>query len=195
MILYHMSQTLSLGEELVCDHQRCKRLSEPFVQGLEQSKDCFIGMVLNAKYMFAVLSKSGLREWADYAKWATEGIFEYVRKTEYPQCVSRLNCNYYYTDLEDSKKLYEYDWGEASEEERAQVHLFEVEVDDAAPEKRDMSIYDIAYEAMSHTQDIELALSCARKYFAGEHSENPIWEYLSAGKAVAVKDITDVVRK
>lgn len=58
-----------------------------------------------------------------------------------------------------------------------------------------MSIYDIAYEAMENTQDIDTALACARKYFAGEHSDNPIWEYLSAGKAVAVKDITDVVRK
>ena len=68
MILYHMSQTLSLGDTLVCDHQKCTRLSEPFVQGLEQSEDCFVGMVLNAKYLFAVLSRSGLREWSDFAK-------------------------------------------------------------------------------------------------------------------------------
>ena len=48
---------------------------------------------------------------------------------------------------------------------------------------------------MSQTLSLGDELACARKYFAGEHSENPIWEYLSAGKAVAVKDITDVVRK
>ncbi|MCR5767034.1 MAG: hypothetical protein K6G45_00885 [Lachnospiraceae bacterium] len=195
MILYHMSQTLSLGDSLVCDNQKCMRLSEPFIQGLEQSEDCFIGMVLNAKYMFAVLSRSGLREWSDYAKWATEGAFEYVRRNSYPEAVSRLNCNYFYSDLEDSRKLYEYDWGEASEEEQALVHLFEVEVDDSQPDKRDMSLYDEAYDAMSEKQDIKTVLRCAEEYYAGHQSKDPVWEILSDKKAVAVKDITDILSK
>ena len=35
----------------------------------------------------------------------------------------------------------------------------------------------------------------ARKYFAGEHGEKPNWEYLSAGNAVAVKDISHYLRE
>ncbi len=193
MRLYHMSQTLKLGDNLVCDNQKCMKLSEPFIQGLEQSEDCFIGMVLSGKYLFAVLSRSGLREWADFAKWATEGAFEYVRRTRFPNAVSRLKCNYYYSNLEDSKKLYEYDWGEASEEEREQVHLLEVEVDDDQPDRRDMSIYDEAYEAMSDRQDVKAVLRCAEEYYSGKQSKEPVCEILSDKKAVAVKDITEQV--
>ena len=40
-----------------------------------------------------------------------------------------------------------------SEEEQQKVHLFEVDVDDAAPQRRDMNIYNEAYNAMSETQD------------------------------------------
>ena len=81
MILYHMSQTLKLGDELTPDYQKNMTLVQPFVQALEQSPDCFYGMVLNGKYLYAVLGKFKLWEWSDYAKWATEGAFEYVRKT------------------------------------------------------------------------------------------------------------------
>ncbi len=193
MIVYHISQTLKEGDAMVRDHQRCMELSRPFIQALEYDKSCFYGMVLNAKYMFAVLKRFGLREWSDYAKWATEGLFEYVRQTEFPDCISRLNCNYFYTDLADSKKLYEMDWGEETDEERSKVHLFEVEVDENRIEKRDMSIYDEAYDAMSARQDMEKALECARKYYTGEHGDEPIWEYLYAGDAVAGRNITEVL--
>lgn len=194
MILYHMSQTLKLGDTLVCDHQKCLRLSEPFVQGLERSEDCFAGMVLNAKYTYVVLCRYHLKEWSDYAKWATEGAFEYVRRQKFPQCVGRLNCNYFYSNLSDSKRLYEYDWSEETEEERQKVHLFEVDLDDERPEKRDMSIYDAAYDAMSERQDIKTVLACAEAYYAGSQGKEPIWELLSSGKAVAVKDISHLLR-
>lgn len=185
-----MSQTLKLGDELVCDHQKCLRLSEPFIQGLERSEDCFAGMVLNGKYLYELLGRYHLREWSDYAKWATEGAFEYVRRQKFPQCVSRLSCHYFYSNLSDSKRLYEYDWGDETEEERQKVHLFEVEVDDEHPEKRDMSVYDKAYSAMSERQDIATVLACAEQYYAGSHGQEPIWELLSSGKAVAVNDIS-----
>ena len=83
MIVYHMSETLKLGDRLEPDHQRTEALSRPFIQALERSEDCFYAMMLTGKYMFAVLDKSGLREWADYAKWCTEAIFEYVRQREF----------------------------------------------------------------------------------------------------------------
>lgn len=194
MILYHMSQTLKLADTLTPDHQKNISLVQPFVQALERSLDCFYAMVLNGKYLYAVLGKFKLWEWSDYAKWATEGAFEYVRKREFPNSYSRMKSNYFYDDLPNCKKLYEYDWGSESEEEQQKVHLFEIAVEDTAPQRRDMNIYDEAYDAMSETQDISLVLACARRYFSGEKTENPVWEILSDKPAKAVKDITGYLR-
>lgn len=191
MRLYHISDTLKLGDEMKCDYTRCMALSQPFVQGLEQSVDCFYAMVLNAKYLRAVLGKFKLWEWSDYVKWSVEGAFEYIRKTEFPHCLSRLKCNYFYRDLASSKRLYEYDWGQASEEERAGVHLFAVEVEDEHPQILDMGIFDEAYTAMEEREDVPFVLDCARRYFAGEQTAEPVWEVMSAGKATAVADLTD----
>ena len=194
MILYHMSQTLKLGDELIADYQKNMKLVQPFIQALEQSVDCFYGMVLNAKYMYAVLTKFKLWEWSDYAKWATEGAFEFIRRTEFPESYSRMESNYFYDDLPSCKKLYEYDWSCESEEEQQKVHLFEVELEDAVPQRCDMNIYDEAYNAMSERQDVIFVLDCARRYFAGENTAEPVWEIMSDKKAKAVKDISEYIR-
>lgn len=195
MILYHMSQTLKCNDTLTPDFQRAAELCEPFIQALEYSEDCFYGMLLNGKYLYAILDKFQLREWSDYAKWATEGIFEFVRKREYPNCYSRLNSFFFYADFNESKRLYEYDYGDETEEERSKVHLFEVELNDDAPQRRDMSLFDKAYNAISKTQDIKTAFSCARQYFAGEQSDAPVWEIISDKKAVAYRDISNKLRE
>lgn len=75
--------------------------------------------------------------------------------------------------------------------ERSKVHLFEVEVEDTAPQKRDMSLFNKAYTALSEKQDIAFALSCARQYFSGEHSDEPVWEIMSNKRAVVRRDISD----
>ena len=121
MRLYHISQTLKLGGALSPGHQKLSDLAEPFLQGLERGPDCFCAMLLNGQYMFAVMKRSGLREWADYAKWATEGLFEYVRRRSFPEAVSRLTCTYYYDNLADCRRLYEEDWGGEIPEEREKV--------------------------------------------------------------------------
>lgn len=187
MILYHMSQSLKCGDELTPDFQKLEALCQPFVQALEYSKDCFYGMLLNGKYLYAVMCKSHLREWSNYAKWATEGLFEFVRKHEYPNCYSRINSFFFYDNLADSKRLYWDDW---DEDDRSAVHLFEVELDDDAPQKRDMTLYDKAYDAIEE-QNLDTAFRYARQYFAGEQSDAPVWEILSNKKAVACRDITD----
>lgn len=194
MKLYHISATLQLGAEMSPDYQRCTELSQPFVQALEQGVDCFYAMVLNAKYLRAVLGKFKLREWSDYVKWSVEGAFEYIRRTEFPQCCSRLKCNYFYGDLESCKLLYAYDWGEASEEEQAEIRLYEVAVEDEHPQILDMRIYDEAYAAMEEREDVPFVLACARRYFAGEQTAHPLWEILSDKPAKAVADITDRLR-
>ena len=194
MILYHMSDTLKLGDEMAPDFKKTMNLAQPFVQALEQSEDCFYAMVLNGKYLRAVLGKFKLWEWSDYVKWSVEGAFEYIRKTEFPDCISRIRCNYFYDNLENCKILYDYDWGQASEEERAGIHLFEVELADDHPQMLDMRIYDEAYSAMEEQEDVVFVLDCARRYFRGEQSENPVWEIMSDRPAKAVKDITDYLR-
>lgn len=194
MKLYHMSQTLRLGNTLTPDHQRNTVLVRPFIQALEQSTDCFYGMILNGKYLYAVLGKFGLWEWSNYAKWATEGAFEFIRKTEFPDSYGRMSSNYFYDNLPDCKKLYDYDWGCESEAEQQKVHLFEVEVDDDAPQRRDMNIYDEAYNAMAETQSVSSVLDCARRYFGGERTVDPVWEILSEKTAKAVTDISDYLR-
>ena len=193
MKLYHMSDTLKLGDEMNLDFKKTTSLAQPFVQALEQSEDCFYAMVLNAKYLRAVLGKFQLWEWSDYVKWSVEGAFEFIRKTEFPHCVSRIRCNYFYDNLEACRILYEYDWGKASEEERSQIHLFEMEVDAEAVETRDMRIYDEAYDAMYEREDVQTVLACARRYFAGEQTVQPVWESMSDKPARAVRDVTDLL--
>lgn len=142
-----------------------------------------------------MLGKFRLWEWSDYVKWSVEGAFEYIRKTEFPHCVSRIQCNYFYDNLEACRILYEYDWGSASEEERSQIHLFEMEVNAETVERRDMRVYDEAYDAMAQREDVQTVLACARRYFAGEQTAEPVWELMSDRPARAVKDITDCLRK
>ncbi|MGN1016027.1 MAG: hypothetical protein ACI4PL_03435 [Faecousia sp.] len=194
MILYHMSDTLKLGDEMTPDYKKTGSLAQPFIQALEKSEDCFYAMVLGGKYLRAVLGKFKLWEWSDYVKWSVEGVFEFVRKNEFPHCVSRIKCSYFYDNLQSCKILYEYDWGQASEEERSQIHLFEMELDASAVEKRDMRIFDEAYEAMDDREDVRTVLACARRYFAGGQTSEPVWELLSDKPARAVKDITDYLR-
>ena len=194
MIVYHYSPTLKEGDRAEPGHLDFSDLCEPFIRALERSRDCFFGMLLNGSYMFAVLNRSNLRYWAGYAKWATEGLFEYVRRTEFPQCVSRLRCCYFCVDLDDCIRMFNEDWGEEDEEERAKVHLFEIEVPRESLEMRDISVYDEAYDLINDRQDIEGAIGLARKYFSGGHGDEPRWEYLSAADAVAVKDISHLLR-
>lgn len=194
MKAYHMSETLRSGDTLKVDYQKIMILVEPFIQALEHSADCFYGMVLNGKYLYAVLEKSGLREWSDYVKWSTEGAFEFIRRTEFPDAIGRLECNYYYEDLENVRRLYEYDWGEEPEEIQSRIHLFEVTLEEDTLQRYDMNIYDQAYEAMEKRQDVQVVLNCARKYYGGEHTEEPVWEILCNRNIQVTEDITRLLR-
>ena len=52
-----------------------------------------------------------------------------------------------------------------------------------------MSVYDLAYEAMSQRQDVEEGFRQARRYFQGGQTEAPMWEILSDKPARAVKKL------
>ncbi|MBQ7875204.1 MAG: hypothetical protein IJ306_08635 [Oscillospiraceae bacterium] len=191
MILYHISDTLKLGETMAQDYKNNFELVVPFVQALEKSEDCFFGMLLNAKFLKSVLGKFGLRDMqTNYVKWATEGIFEYIRKTEFPESYSRLLSNYFYDNLSDIKRLYEVDWNMKEKPERFDFHVYEIDLDDEHPQKRDMLLFDEAFDAMWDNDDFQTAVCCARKYFSGEKTIEPVWEIMSDKTAKAVKDLT-----
>lgn len=176
------------------DYRRSRPLVAPFLEALERGEDCFYGMVLNGAYLYAVLGKSGLREWADYAKWAAEAVFEHVRKTEFPAAYSRLTSHFFFADFADGRRLFETAWGEESEEEKAAFRLFEAEVDDPSPQRRDMSLYDEAYDALEGSRDLQKAAACARAYFSGEQSADPFWELLSERPARILREVPGVLR-
>ena len=194
MILYHMSDAAEIGKRLIPDAKGCREVCEPFVRALEVGWDCFLAMMLNAEYMYAVLNKYHLREWSNYAKWATEGIFEYIRRKEFPECVSRVGCVFCYDDLGFSKRLYREDWSEESEEDRGKLRLFKVEAD-GRTDRRDMTLYDTAYDALSENRDSDAAMDFARRYFSGEQSEKAVWEYLCADGAAVVEDISYILHR
>lgn len=57
-------------------------------------------------------------------------------------------------------------------------------------------LYDQIYkaeDAMSETQDVNLVLSCARRYFAGEQTTESVWEIMSDKPAKVVKDISEYI--
>ena len=101
-----------------------------------------------------------------------------MRRRSFPEAVSRLRCVYYYDNTEDCVRLFREDWGEENPEEQEKVRLFAVEADDPAPQRRDMCVYDEAYDAIERL-DVDAALAAAERYFRGEASESPIWELLS----------------
>ena len=196
MILYHISDTLQLGQKMKLDYKQNMELVTPFVQALNRSEDCFYALLLNAKLIKSVLKKFGMQDMqTNYVKWATEGIFEFIRRQKYPQGYSRMTSNYFYDNLSDITRLYLEDWNMKEKPERFNFHVYEVEVADDAPQKRDMLLFDKAFDAMWDHDDIHTAMDCARAYFAGEHSETPVWEILSDKPAETVKDISDVLQR
>ena len=65
-----------------------------------------------------------------------------------------------------------------------------MEVSEEGLERRDISLFEEAYDAIHDRQDLDAALASARRYFAGAQSDAPAWEYLCGGEATAVKDIS-----
>lgn len=194
MILYHISDTLKLGEQMSQDYKKNMELVVPFVQALKRSEDCFYALLLNAKLMKSVFGKFGMWDMqTNYVKWATEGIFEYIRITEFPECYSRMLSNYFYDNIPNIKQLYEVYWDMKESEKRFNFHVYEIEVEDEAPQKRDMVLFDKAFDDLWDTDNIQTAIDCARKYFRGEHTESPVWEIMSDKPAKAVKDITYIL--
>lgn len=192
MRVYHMSYTLEPGAPLTPDYKRMLEHTTPYIQALERSEDCFYGMVLQGKFMYSVFRRSHIcMEWIDFAKWATEAAFEWVRRSEFPGAVSRLQCNYFYDNLEDVRALFAYEWA-GDPEETEKCRIYELELADDTPQYYDMRIYDMAYEAMEKAQDLKAVFRCARRYFAGERTDQPVLELMSAKPVKVVRELLEV---
>ena len=195
MIVYHMSDTLRVGMELTPDHKNYFKLAEPFALALERGRESFYGAYFAARHMDEVLDRFGMADLkTDCDKWAAEGVFEYVRRREFPRCCCRLGGNYYFDTVEACRRLYERDWGRASEEERAKIRLFEVELSETDLTRHDMRFFDLAYDDLWERGDIENTLKLARSYFSGESTRDPVWEIVSDRAAAALRDVTELLR-
>ena len=119
VILYHMSQTLILGEEMKNDFEKKSELTLPFVYALEKSIDFFCNMLVNGQSQQTVPDELVRLDRAKYETYSIEGAFEFIRKMEFPNCLSRLRCKYFFDNLENYRILYEAGWKQEPEEERA----------------------------------------------------------------------------
>lgn len=188
MKLYHISTSpLKKGLELSAGYKKVEPLVEPFLMALQKGPRAFDALLLQARYLRAVLRRSGMREWSDYSKWATEAVFEQVRRKEFGRCYSRLGSLFYYADMKDSRRLYEKDYLIPGDAEG--VGVFEVEVRDERPQAFDMSIYDEAYKAMERSHDLKLVRACAGGYFGGARTADPVVEILSDKPATVIRKI------
>ena len=192
MPLYHMSDTAEVGDILVPDYKNNLDLVEPFIKALNISFETFIILVLNAEYTGAVLAKYGLSGMPSHkTKWATEAIFEYVRRQEFPDAVSRMNCSFLYSDISRCRQLYDNYWNDASEEERSKIRLFEVEARGNMT-VYDMKLYDEAFDLLSENCSIDDVLECmmlARKYYHGEKGKEPLLETLSDVEVILKREL------
>ena len=192
MILYHMSDSLKEGDKLTLDYKNNASLVEPFVKALNISIEMFQILMLNADYFGSVLAKYNLGGMPTHElKWGTEGIFEFVRRKEFPEQIGRIRCNFFYPNFERCGELYYEDWGEAPEEEREKIRLFEVNVEGKTT-SYDMRLFDEAFDYLydhNTAEDIAHCMDLARKYFRGEQGDDPVMEILSDGEATAVREI------
>jgi hypothetical protein len=188
MRLYHIGVSLKEGMTLVNNYNKIDTLVEPFLMALEKGDAAFEMLLIEARYIRAVMRKNRLREWSNYAKWATEAIFEHIRRQESPDCYSRIGSLFYYDNLESCKKLYKEDYVEPGDADE-NVGMYEIEVDDSAPQRFDMRIYDDALDSIEERHDTQFARECARRYFRGSHHEMRLDEILSDKAATVVRKL------
>lgn len=186
MIAYHYSVTYGGDTSLKNDYHGKAATAEPYRIALENGKSVFSAMLLMGMYRDRLARAETPGGWFEYAKDATEAIFEFVRRREFAaDSISRLNCVYYVGTLADAQRIGAEDWGEDGT-----FQVLEVELDEGRVRTYDQAHYDAAYERMVHfggEADIDAALDAARRYFAGAHSEKPVMEILSDGENRVVR--------
>ena len=183
MILFHYSvDSYTDSPSLTNDFAGHYKYAEPFLAALERGRAVFDAVFCSAMYFSRELVDLGLRRNENYRKDAVEGVFEYVRRTEFGGVpVSRLHCVYYCASMEEARK-YAYDDALADGGfTREQVKLLTVETDGERAYAYDQQFYNAAKEAADRN-DIDAVFGLARKYFALERTEAPLIEILADGE-------------
>lgn len=189
MRLYHYSVDSYKGDEqLTNDFKDNYRFVEPYILALQESREIFYATFFATMYMSREVKALGLRKYENYRKDAVEGIFEYVRETEFPETTSRLRCVYYCESKEEAIKYAKDDCIDCGLFTKEQVVLLEVEVEEARIRRYDQSFFNAALEAIQKN-DVEPVFDDARKYFSCQRSSSPLIEVVADGKNTVLRSI------
>jgi len=191
MILYHYSvDSYKSGDNLINDFKKQIRFAEPFFYALQKSEDCFWGTYFSTMSYARELCALGLRKHENYIKDAVEGIFEYVRMSEFSSSsASRVNCVYYCESKGEALQYLKDDCIENGDFTVDQVKLLEVEVEDNTVFRYDQTYFNEAVDIMEKNRDLEKVKNLARSYFSMERSDKPLIEVLAYGYNHIVKEI------
>jgi hypothetical protein len=189
MKLYHYSVDSYQGaNHLINDYKNNYRFAEPYILALRESAEVFKSVFFATMYMSREVKELGLRKYENYQKDAVEGIFEYVRETEFPKDTSRLRCVYY---CESEKEALDYardDCIASGLFNKEHVVLLEVEVEESRIRRYDQSFFNLASEAIEK-HDIDSVFAYARQYFSGRRSDTPLIEVVADGNNNVLRTI------
>lgn len=189
MKLYHYSVDSYRGaEHLTNDYKNNYQFAEPYILALRESREVFKAVFFAAMYMSREIKSLGLRKYENYLKDAVEGIFEYVRETEFPESTSRLRCVYYCESVQEALSYVRDDCISDGLFSKEQVIILEVEVEDSSIRRYDQTYFNLASEAVVKN-DIDSVFAYARQYFSCRRSENPSIEIAADGKNMVLRKI------
>ena len=191
MILYHYSvDSYRGGGKLVNDFKNNYRFAEPYLLALDEGEACFRSVYLAALATARELCALGLRKHENCGKDAVEGIFEWVRRREFPDSsASRVGCVYYCESREEAVAYLRDDCIDNGDFAWEQVKLLEVEVEDERVFRYDQSFYNRAVERFEQSRDLAGAIALARAYFSLQRSEQPLIEILADGENRVLREI------
>lgn len=192
MILYHYSvDSYQNGDTLYNDFKKLYQFAEPFYLALEKGEECFWSTYFSAMSYSRELCALGLRKRENYLKDAIEGIFEYIRQTEFcDKSASRVGCVYYCETVNEAIAYLKDDCIDSGEFTVEQVKLLEVEVNDDSVYQYDQSFFNQAEDIMELERDLGKVMELARKYFSLERTEKPLIEILSDGENKILREIS-----
>jgi hypothetical protein len=191
MTLYHYSvDSYQSGGKLINDFKKQFRFAEPFMLALQKSEECFWGAYFAAMSYSRELCALGLRKHENYIKDAVEGIFEYVRRRDYPDSsASRVGCVYYCESKEEALRYLKDDCIDNGDFTVDQVKLLEVEVDATTVFRYDQTFFNDAVDIMEESRDLARVMALAGRYYSGERSDNPLIEILADGENRIIAEI------
>lgn len=189
MKLYHYSVDSYQGaKQLTNDYKNNYQFAEPYILALRESREAFDAVFLATMYMSREIKALGLRKYENYQKDAVEGIFEYVRETEFPENTSRLRCVYYCETEQEALAYAKEDCFSDGLFTKDQVALLEVEVEDSSIRRYDQSYYNLALEAIKK-HNIDSVFAYARQYYSCQRSDHPLIEVVADGSNTVLRTI------